>query len=248
VALNRKTSKSSFVESPIIPILGGIQPGVLNQFYTEENKDNGFIDRMLTCYPDVEVERYNDNEMDAELLQWYEDFIIDMYQKVKRNVVVYDNEQQIESIIAVFTESAKKEWMRIHDEITAMQNSSSENEYMKSMLPKQKSYIPRFALLINTLDSMTSVDAFPKDIICKQSVLKAERLSKYFINMAKKVKLKSSETFELKKVIAVNKGKSKKEQIQEVFKVHPEFNKSEAADILGVSRQTINNWIKDIKQ
>lgn len=247
VALNRKTSKSSFVESPIIPILGGIQPGVLNQFYTEENKDNGFIDRILTCYPDVEVEMYNDNEMDAELLQEYEDFIINMYQHIKRNVVVYDNEQQISSIIAVFTESAKKEWMRIHDEITAMQNSSTENEYMKSMLPKQKSYIPRFALLINTLDSMTSADAFPHDIICKESVLKAERLSKYFINMAKKVKLKSSETFELKKVMALNKGKSKKEQIQEVFKVHPEFNRSEAADILGVSRQTIKNWLKDMK-
>ena len=247
VALNRKTSKSSFVESPIIPILGGIQPGVLNQFYTEENKDNGFIDRILTCYPDVEVEMYNDNEMDAELLQEYEDFIINMYQHIKRNVVVYDNEQQISSIIAVFTESAKMEWMRIHDEITAMQNSSTENEYMKSMLPKQKSYIPRFALLINTLDSMTSADAFPHDIICKESVLKAERLSKYFINMAKKVKLKSSETFELKKVMALNKGKSKKEQIQEVFKVHPEFNRSEAADILGVSRQTIKNWLKDIK-
>ena len=247
VALNRKTSKSSFVESPIIPILGGIQPGVLNQFYTEENKDNGFIDRVLTCFPDVEVEMYNDNEMDAELLQEYEDFIINMYQEIKRNVVVYDNEQQISSIIAVFTESAKREWMRIHDEITAMQNSSSENEYMKSMLPKQKSYIPRFALLINTLDSMTSADAFPHDIICKESVLKAERLSKYFINMAKKVKLKSSETFELKKVMALNKAKSKKEQIQEVFKVHPEFNRSEGADILGVSRQTINNWIKDVK-
>jgi len=32
-----------------------------------------------------------------------------------------------------------------------------------------------------------------------------------------------------------------------VFKVHPEFNRSEAADILGVSRQTIKNWLKDIK-
>lgn len=247
VALNRKTSKSSFVESPIIPILGGIQPGILNQFYTEENKDNGFIDRILTCYPDVDVERYNDNEMDAELLQWYEDFIIDMYQKVKRNVVKYDNENQIESIIAVFTESAKKEWMRIHDEITDMQNSATENEYMKSMLPKQKSYIPRFALLINTLDSMTAADPFPFDIICKESVLKAERLSKYFINMAKKIKLKSTETFELKKILAVNKSKNKKDQIHELTQLNPDFNRSEAADLLGVSRQTINNWIKEIK-
>ena len=227
--------------------MGGIQPGILNQFYTEENKDNGFIDRILTCYPDVDVERYNDNEMDAELLQWYEDFIIDMYQKVKRNVVKYDNENQIESIIAVFTESAKKEWMRIHDEITDMQNSATENEYMKSMLPKQKSYIPRFALLINTLDSMTAADPFPFDIICKESVLKAERLSKYFINMAKKIKLKSTETFELKKILYTNKSKNKKDQVQELMQLNPDFNRSEAADLLGVSRQTINNWIKEIK-
>jgi predicted ArsR family transcriptional regulator len=65
--------------------------------------------------------------------------------------------------------------------------------------------------------------------------------------MAKKVKLKSSETFELKKVMAALKAKSKKEQVQEIYKVHPEFNRSEAADILGVSRQTIKNWLKDMK-
>jgi hypothetical protein len=259
VALNRKTSKSSFVESPIIPILGGIQPGILNQFFTEENKDNGFIDRILTCFPDVDVEMYNENEMDEQLLEQYENFILAMYDHVKRKLVHYDNENQIESLIAKFTPGAKKQWQRIHDEITAMQNSPMENEYMKSMLPKQKSYIPRFALLINTLDYLEheihkddKVDPlnYPcfEHVIAEESVLKAERLSKYFINMAKKVKLKSSETFELKKVMAVNKNKSKKDQIVELFKVHPEFNRSEAADILGVSRQTIKNWLKEIKQ
>jgi len=50
VAVNRKTSKNSFVESPIIPVLGGIQPSILTNFFTDENKDNGFIDRMLTCF------------------------------------------------------------------------------------------------------------------------------------------------------------------------------------------------------
>lgn len=247
VALNRKTSKSSFVESPVIPILGGIQPGILNQFFTEENKDNGFIDRILTCFPDLEVETYNDNEMDAELLQWYEDFTINMYQEVKRRIVTYDNDNQITPIIATFSTGAKQEWQRIFDEITAMQNSEMENEYMKSMLPKQKSYIPRFALLLNTLDSMTSDDPYPLDFITKDAVLKAERLSKYFINMAKKVKMKSSETFELKKIVALHKTKSKKQQVQEVYKAHPEFNRSHMADMLGISRQTINNYIKEIQ-
>jgi hypothetical protein len=248
VALNRKTSKSSFVESPVIPILGGIQPGILNQFFTEENKDNGFIDRILTCFPDLEVETYNDNEMDAELLQWYEDFTINMYQEVKRRIVTYDNDNQITPIIATFSAGAKQEWQRIFDEITAMQNSPMENEYMKSMLPKQKSYIPRFALLLNTLDSMTSEDPYPLDFITKDAVLKAERLSKYFINMAKKVKMKSSETFELKKIVALHKTKSKKQQVQEVYKAHPEFNRSHMADMLGISRQTINNYIKEIAE
>jgi hypothetical protein len=248
VALNRKTSKSSFVESPVIPILGGIQPGILNQFFTEENKDNGFIDRILTCFPDLEVETYNDNEMDAELLQWYEDFTINMYQEVKRRIVTYDNDNQITPIIATFSAGAKQEWQRIFDEITAMQNSPMENEYMKSMLPKQKAYIPRFALLLNTLDSMTSDDPYPLDFITKDAVLKAERLSKYFINMAKKVKMKSSETFELKKIVALHKTKSKKQQVQEVYKAHPEFNRSHMADMLGISRQTINNYIKEIAE
>lgn len=258
VALNRKTSKSSFVESPIIPILGGIQPGILNQFFTEENKDNGFIDRVLTCFPDVEVEMYNENEMDPDMLQNYEDFIIAMYQHVKNKVVNYDNEQQIESIIAKFTKGAQQEFKRINNEITAMQNSPMENEYMKSMLPKQKSYIPRFALLINMLDYLEheinkNFKENPEDYpahshtVVQQSILKAERLSKYFINMSKKIKMKSSETFELKKMVAALKAKSKKEQIQEIYKVHPNFNRSEAADVMGVSRQTINTWINEIK-
>ena len=59
--------------------------------------------------------------------------------------------------------------------------------------------------------------------------------------------MKSSETFELKKMVAALKAKSKKEQIQEIYKVHPNFNRSEAADVMGVSRQTINTWINDIK-
>ena len=40
VSLNRLTRKGSFVEKPFIPVLGGIQPNILNGFYTEENKDN----------------------------------------------------------------------------------------------------------------------------------------------------------------------------------------------------------------
>lgn len=52
--LNRLTRKGSFVEKPFIPVLGGIQPAILNSFYTRENKDNGFMDRMLLSFPESE--------------------------------------------------------------------------------------------------------------------------------------------------------------------------------------------------
>jgi predicted transcriptional regulator len=65
--------------------------------------------------------------------------------------------------------------------------------------------------------------------------------------MAKKVKMQSSETFEIKKVMSVNKLKSKKDQVQEMYRSHPEFNRSQMADLLGISRQTIQNYINEIK-
>jgi Rps23 Pro-64 3,4-dihydroxylase Tpa1-like proline 4-hydroxylase len=37
ISLNRKTAKSSFVDKPLISVLGGIQPSILNSFYTEDN-------------------------------------------------------------------------------------------------------------------------------------------------------------------------------------------------------------------
>ena len=199
-------------------------------------------------------------EMDPEMLQEYENFIINMYQHVKNKVVMHDNEeQQIESIIAKFTKSAQKEFKRVNNDIAELQNSETENEYMKSMLAKQKSYIPRFALLVNMLDYLEheiykkykqNPNDYPADLhtVVESSVFKAERLSKYFINMAKKIKMKSSETFELKKMVSALKAKSKKEQVQEIHKANPKFNRSEAADLMGVSRQTINQWIRDIKE
>jgi hypothetical protein len=50
--LTRKTAKSSFIEMPLMPVLGGIQPGIFGQISTSDNKDNGFLDRLLLCYPE----------------------------------------------------------------------------------------------------------------------------------------------------------------------------------------------------
>lgn len=246
VSLNRKTAKSAFVEKPFIPVLGGIQPSILNIFYTDENKDNGFIDRMLLSYPNLEIEKYNEKEMPLDIIEWYSASIIGFFDAVKTQMVKRNIEQEIEPQIVDFSIEAKKEWQRIFNEITEVQNSDNENEYMKSMLPKQKSYIPRFSLIINTIDCFFN-DKTNVTLISKESILKAEKLSKYFIAMAKKIKINTVEVNDIKIALDLNKFKSTKEKLEILYKENPCLDKQEVANILGVSKRTIYTLIQEIK-
>jgi hypothetical protein len=245
VSLNRLTRKGSFVEKPFIPVLGGIQPSILNSFYTEENKDNGFMDRMLLSFPDSKIELYNENELEYELLEWYKDNMICFYDTIK-TVIQRDKDNNIESLTAKFDSEAKIEWMRIFNEISNFQNDDNENEYLKSMYPKQKSYIPRFALIIHVFNEFFSSGGNTL-LINKESILKAEKLSKYFIATAKKVKVNSVEVNSIKSVINSNKNKSSREQFNELYKINPDLNKKQIAESLGVSLQMIYKYLKELK-
>lgn len=249
VVVNRMTRAGSFVDKPLIPVLGGIQPSILNTFYTDENKDNGFVDRMLLTFPALEIEMYNDNELPLDVVLWYENAMTAFYDHVKRNCIVYDEDMEIVPYPSKLSPEAKTEWIRIFNAITTAQRSDDENEYMKSMLPKQKSYIPRFALLIHSLDCFIHERPFHDMLlISKDAMLKAEKLSKYFIAMAKKIKVNSIEVSELKSVITTNKTKTPKEKFVEMFRSNPELNKVEASELLSVSRTQIYRWVNELKQ
>lgn len=246
VNLNRLTRAGSFVSNPLISVLGGIQPSIFNSFYTEDNKDNGFMDRMLLSFPELQVEKYNEREMSYDTIQWYSDTIIAFYDVVKNKIIKRDEENKIQPIIARFDSEAKEEWHRIFNEITEIQNSETENEYMKSMLPKQKSYIPRFSLIIHVFNAIGQT-GYDFENISKESILKAEKLSKYFIAMAKKVKLDSIEVVEIRKVLKANDAKTNKEKFDLLYAANSNLNKKEVSEQLGVSLQMIYKYIKEIK-
>ena len=246
IAVNRKTAKSSFVESPILPVLGGIQPNILVQFFTEENKDNGFIDRMLTTYPDLVVEKYNECEISQELIDWYNNVIVGFYNHIKNDVVVINNEGEIDSRILTFGHEAKKEWIRIFNEITEHQNADDENEYLKSMYPKQKSYIPRFALMINILNGFFN-STYGDWEITKSDMLGAEKLSKYFVSMARKHKLLTIEKTDIKKSIQKTEKLSTKDKINEILKENPNTKVKLIAELLGITRDAVYKHIKSLE-
>ena len=243
VNMNRKTAKSSFVDKPFIPVLGGIQPSIFEQFNNEQNVDNGFIDRLLLTFPDAYIENYNENELQHDLRQWYSDYVVKFYDHIKKYVCNYSPDGDVLPYEANFTPAAKKEWIRVFNNISEQQNSDDMNEYMKSMLPKQKSYIPRFALLINTLDKYDNDDPEFR-VIEAESVIKAEALSEYFVTMAKKIKIEKQESDKIRKVVGGEDDK--KAAFLRLYKGDKSINKSKTAEILDVSKRTIYNWIKEM--
>jgi hypothetical protein len=243
VSMNRKTARSSFVEKPFIPVLGGIQPSIFNSFSTEENKENGFMDRMLLSFPDSVVDSYNDSELDYQTILWYSETITKFYQGMLQ-LIKRNEERDIITQTVKFSKEAKTEWIRIFNKITNSQNNEDENEYLKSMYPKQKSYIPRFSLLIHIFDSYFNDETNALEI-SKESILKAERLSDYFVLNARKIKIESTEVQELK--TASKQAQTTVDKLKAIYENNPEFNRTKVAELLGVSRKTIYKYIQNLE-
>jgi len=246
ISLNRKTSKSAFVDKPFLPVLGGIQPGVFEDFSTGANKENGFVDRILISYPELIVNRYNDRHMDQDIIEWYRSYVLNLRDIVNKQLLKFNEKGEIESIVAKFDSQAQKEWIRIHDKITDIQNSDDENEYMKSMLPKQKSYIPRFALLMQFIWSSED-DSYSFATVRKESLLRAERLSEYFINMSKLVKVDVKEKNQLRSIAKSTGSMDTFEQFKAMYHSNKKVNRTTASEILEVSRKTVQRWVKKLE-
>ena len=243
---DRKTSSSAYVEKAYIPIIGGVQPSVLSSVYTDENKDNGFIDRILLCYPDIKVNDYNEEEIDARLIDEYSEFITYFYEQIRQNVLKYDDFGNIEPYILTFDDEAKVEWVRIFNDITRLENSEQENEYIKSVLPKLKSYVCRFSLLLEVLNIYADHSTIEK--IGKKSVLDAEKLYKYFLEMAKKNKVNTMESYEIKQTIRSSNKIKPFDKFLTIYQSDPNFNKQKVAEELNVSRVTLYKWIAEIEK
>jgi transcriptional antiterminator len=66
--------------------------------------------------------------------------------------------------------------------------------------------------------------------------------------MAKKIKVNTVEVSDIKKNIYQNKDKTTRDKFNALYAENPKLNKKEVADLLGVSRKTIYNFIKDIEK
>ena len=243
VNVNRMTRRGSFVSKPFISVIGGIQPDVFNSFDTEENKSNGFLDRILLCYPDKDVEEFNENELTDETIQWYSELMTNVLNDYKTSHVVRDGDGDIVAQTVRFSKDAKEKWIGSFNAITALQNDDNESDYIKAVMPKMKAYIARMSLIIHLMYCTYDV-AKNRLLIDKNSISKAIDLYSYFLNMSKKVKNNIDETREIKRIKSNGSKKPISELIEDIFRDNPNAAVSKVASILGCSRQNIYTHLK----
>jgi len=241
IILNRKTAEDAFVESPFIPILGGIQPSIFKEFQTSENESNGFLDRMLFCDPKKNVQYPTDEEINPTLISQYRDAIFKIKEHIDNQLTVIEDGAVVPYVLELNKE-AKDEYKKSHCSLVDLMRSDEELSHHKGMFAKQITYIPRFALLIEFVNCIFN-DEFPKEIT-KDSIIKATELSNYFISMAKNNKSENKEDFRIKEFINKHKDKGNKKVAQELVKSFPNTSGRSLAKIMDVSKSTFNRYLK----
>ena len=100
------------------------------------------------------------------------------------------------------------------------------------------------AIAQDTTSSIAS-EKSPVDFITKDSILKAERLSNYFIANYEKMVIINASIAETNKTFKDTKG-SLVDKLKAILKQNPDFNKSQIAKILNISRVTLYKYLKQI--
>jgi hypothetical protein len=243
---NRKTVKGNYIDSPLIPVLGGIQPAVLSKIFTEDYKDNGFTDRILLTYPDHEPPKWSYDEMDEESIQRYDDFILSLHGYIKSDLIQLDEDGDVVSNYLEMSPEAKAKLGEVMDRITDMMTSDNESESMKSILPKMKTYIPRFMILLHVLNNYDD-GLDPLEPVSLQTLNNSQRLVDYFINMSKKVMQDAAEYNKLK-ASSHKQVKSESERFQDMYNANPNLKTKDAASVLNVTVRSIQRWKKQLDE
>ncbi len=242
---NRVTAEDNYVSQAYVSILGGVQPSILSMHYTAENKDNGLIDRILLCYPKIKVEYFNDHEISNEWLEWYNDNIVMLKDNIDKQMNYTETGEANPKLID-FSKEARKEFKRVINAITDIENGEIESDYIKNILPKQKTYLARFALIMNTI--YWHFENGNNEIVSSKSVLAAEKLVNYYIYMAKKNKFETTENSEVREIVKKTGKVKLKEKFFSAIESDPTINIDKLCENIGISRRTGFNWKKEIVQ
>jgi hypothetical protein len=224
--VNRANSDPLLIDNICINILGTIQVDVLTDVISAHS-DNGLIDRFLFSKVNTEVERLKKDEINHELIKFYNATIKSLSLHLK-----YYNKD--DCAVLEWSEEQLDKFIEYDDKICTLQESDEVSPQLKSYLAKIKTYFPRFVLLSAIIDyAYDGIDLEIRD----ENLIKAEYLCDYFIASARNIFTTTVEKTEIQEVTMTLRGKTNPEKIRELSKIG--LNNAQIAKKLNISRQYI---------
>jgi hypothetical protein len=244
--VNRIKEDSSFlVKNPFIAALGGIQPKILSQLFTDERMANGMIHRFLYIYSDLDFSNVFKSGANPKLINEYHNFM----KSFRENIPIEYHDNTVSPLRLKFNENALiiyKDWLKSFVYSFKSDASDIEKEYVS----KLEGTCARMSLIIEVINSVY-IDVTPQEVSCK-SVNAAISLIEYFysnfnrvINVSSTIdsKTKKDERLDKIKNIFIEKsmeGEHKSDIVK--FLLSNGFSNSEINQSLKIAKSTINHF------
>lgn len=189
-----RMGRKYFLEWLSISIVGTIQPSILDELGKGGRAANGFVERILFCYPDnvpvIRLRRRVDrSDTKHILLRNYTPIIQHL---LDRSLAIQGSETEEDMANELYFSPEADDLITdfINDLKTEM--DKHDNEYVRNIYSKMQTYVIRFCILINRLrqacEYQSNKDFPPNDdqLIISDDVARAGILCEYFLKHALK--------------------------------------------------------------
>jgi len=148
ISYERASGKCLRINDPFVGVIGSTQISVLHSFAKDGRSSNGFMDRLLFVYPEIQKTlKWNIDKVEDNILENYFSIITNMIERAR---------ELEETKVFTFEEKAKQylfDWQNNRPDTFLF-------EYERSIEIKLQQYVVRFALLLHCLDQSITNEPF----------------------------------------------------------------------------------------
>jgi hypothetical protein len=169
---NRVNKPAIVVENPFVCVTGGIPPEILSDLTDEQSREDGFVHRILCCYPDEMQRGWTDDDVSNETNDGYVNIFDALRHLPNRNQVV------------CFTELGKQAFVEYVDDHNRRQMQQV-SDCLRGPYAKFDGYLARISLVIHLARFVC--DEADSECVDDVSVRAAISIIDYFKSHAQRV-------------------------------------------------------------
>jgi hypothetical protein len=180
ITVDRKSGDPLFIKMPNIAVGGSLQIGLLKELAKESRSKNGFIDRILTVFPDTYKEPWSETDLSESIISSWNNILTNL---IELTISLDENQNPTPNLIQ-FTKEARStlfDWQRSN----TSQCNEEDSELLSGSFSKMDVYVIRLALIIEMMKYACGES--DKQSISLHTTQGAIKLIEYFKIGARKV-------------------------------------------------------------